>query len=421
MHYLDSKSARPRERLVKRPVSYPASGLAACLLLAACGEGGLDSLREAGSNEPGIGSALGTQAIDTGTVRVVANGYQRISLSWPAIDQAVSYLILQDGLQVGSSFDENYTLTTTNTGYVDYSVVAVFESMSATPLSIDAVVTATVDYLATGTSASFSSSGGDIVIAGLPEAQNGNTDTANAEPGVEPFIAAAEESAQTGASEVAATDGTSPQVLSPVDGGTLPGSSVEVTWRSNDYPGISRWWVRASSSDNSSTSSVYYNSGSIYDTSTNSHTVTDLPTNGEPVHLSLNYLVDGAWQSTGINVIAASSNSSQPRSEPEVQAVAGTSAGAGTSAATVELAWTPAAAQDSGYNVYFSNSSNGEYTFVKAVREFTSGSNNTISTAIQAGSELSLDPQDNACFKITALGVFGESAHSDESCVTVHR
>jgi|GEM_PF-6302417 len=78
MHYLDSKSARPRERLVKRPVSYPASGLAACLLLAACGEGGLDSLREAGSNEPGIGSALGTQAIDTGTVRVVANGYQRI-------------------------------------------------------------------------------------------------------------------------------------------------------------------------------------------------------------------------------------------------------------------------------------------------------------------------------------------------------
>jgi len=97
-----------------------------------------------------------------------------------------------------------------------------------------------------------------------------------------------------------------PAIVSPAPDNQLAASTVELEWTANGFPAIERWWVRAGSDvpGNASTQE-YFSSGNIYDPEINSITVTDLPTDGSPVYISLHYLVFGNWLSQVFEYTAA--------------------------------------------------------------------------------------------------------------------
>jgi extracellular elastinolytic metalloproteinase len=93
---------------------------------------------------------------------------------------------------------------------------------------------------------------------------------------------------------VAATVGTpgTPTVTSPTPGSTLPGASATFVWTANGAP-VSQWWVHLGTTSGASN---IFDSGNLGSTTT--LTVTNLPTDGNPVYLKLWYLLSGTWQST---------------------------------------------------------------------------------------------------------------------------
>jgi hypothetical protein len=81
-----------------------------------------------------------------------------------------------------------------------------------------------------------------------------------------------------------------PALYSPVNGSTLPGSSVTFYW--TEYPGATAYWLDVGSAEGGNN---YAQSGSL-SSSTLSYTVNNLPTNGSTVWARWYYYVSGSWQ-----------------------------------------------------------------------------------------------------------------------------
>lgn len=86
-----------------------------------------------------------------------------------------------------------------------------------------------------------------------------------------------------------------PEILTPAPNSQLPRSTIEVTWTANGLTDIERWWVRAGTESSGLESETdFYNSGSLSPEQT-SIRVTDLPTDGQTLYISLHSLVNGVW------------------------------------------------------------------------------------------------------------------------------
>jgi len=96
-----------------------------------------------------------------------------------------------------------------------------------------------------------------------------------------------------------------PSLYSPVNGSTLPGSSVTFYW--TEYPGATAYWLDVGATQGGNT---YAQSGSL-SSSTLSYTVNSLPTNGSTVWARWYYYVSGSWQYSDYSYTASGGASSK--------------------------------------------------------------------------------------------------------------
>jgi len=109
----------------------------------------------------------------------------------------------------------------------------------------------------------------------------------------------------TAASNTVSFNVIQPALYSPVNGSTLPGSSVTFEW--TQYPGATAYWLDVGSTQGSNT---YAQSGSL-SSSTLSYSVNSLPTNGSTVYATWYYLVGGIWQHSSYSYTAFGANLSK--------------------------------------------------------------------------------------------------------------
>src|SRR5664280_2027047 len=96
-----------------------------------------------------------------------------------------------------------------------------------------------------------------------------------------------------------------PALYSPVNGSTLPGSTVTFQW--TQYPGATAYWLDVGATLGGNT---YAQSGSL-SSSTLSYTVNSLPTNGSTVYARWYYYVSGSWQHSDYSYTANGGASSK--------------------------------------------------------------------------------------------------------------
>ena len=125
-----------------------------------------------------------------------------------------------------------------------------------------------------------------VVVSGLPT--NGGTIYATVYSDINGIWAASSYTYTAKKSTAAASAATTAAFISPAPGSTLPGSSVTFSWTPVAGATAYELWLGPSGPGSSS----LYNSGNI---TTNSVTVTGLPTSGTPIYASLYSDVNGAW------------------------------------------------------------------------------------------------------------------------------
>ena len=110
---------------------------------------------------------------------------------------------------------------------------------------------------------------------------------------------------QSVSNEYVAGNITLPSVQTPVPGSTLQSSSVNLTWTANGAT-MAEWWVYAGSSVGSDS---HYNSGSLPGGSV-SNTLTNLPTDGSTVYVTLWYRfsASGPWDRLNLQYTAEGSS-----------------------------------------------------------------------------------------------------------------
>jgi Bacterial Ig-like domain (group 3)/FG-GAP-like repeat len=123
-----------------------------------------------------------------------------------------------------------------------------------------------------------------------------------------------------------------PAMLSPTSGSVLPGSSVTFTWQPSNA-------VTAYSISAGTYGPGYFNLGGSpqLPASATSYTLTNLPTDGKPVYITLRYLVNGAvWQTADYTYTAA------PLANPP--AITSPTPGSVLSGSSVTFTWQPSSA-----------------------------------------------------------------------------
>ena len=147
----------------------------------------------------------------------------------------------------------------------------------------------------------------------------------------------------TFASNTASFNVIQPALYSPVNGSTLPGSSVTFQW--TEYPGATAYWLDVGPTQGSNN---YAQSGSL-SSSTLSYTVNSLPTNGSTVWARWYYYVSGSWQHSDYSYTANGGASSKGMitSPPPGSYLTGTNvtftwtAGSGASAYWIDIGSSP--------------------------------------------------------------------------------
>ena len=145
-----------------------------------------------------------------------------------------------------------------------------------------------------------------------------------------------EDYAYTAASVTSST----PAISSPAAQSTFADSTVTFKWTPHTTS-VSEWWLYVGSKKSSKD---IFNSGSMA-SSTLSRTVSNLPTNGQPVWVRLWWKSGGVWRSEDYSYTAASAGSSTPGlSSPEEGSI--------LSGSTVKLSWSPNATSVSEWWLY---------------------------------------------------------------------
>ncbi len=110
---------------------------------------------------------------------------------------------------------------------------------------------------------------------------------------------------ETSASNTVSFNVIPPTLYSPVNGSTLPSSSVTFEW--TEYPGATAYWLDVGATPGGNN---YAQSGSL-SSSTLSYLVNSLPANGSTVYATWYYYVGGNWQHSSYSYTAFGGNTSK--------------------------------------------------------------------------------------------------------------
>ena len=275
------------------------------------------------SFSPSAGTYTGTQSITISDTTPSATIYYTTNGTAPTTSSstysgAISVSVNETIEAIAAAY--NYLQSTT--GSAAYTIVALTPTFSPAPGSYTGTQSVTISDASPGATIYYTTNG-TMPTTGSTAYSSPISVTSTEQ--IEAVAAVSGALNSTVASGIYTIE--TPAVLTtPAPGSTLTGTSVTFAWT----PGNSATTLRTLGGHHGAGSSNLYNSGSVTATS---ETVSDLPSNGQPVYVRLYWYINGSWSYASYTYTATGA--------PTQAALTTPAAGSTLTGTSVAFAWTP--------------------------------------------------------------------------------